>query len=168
MRDTGTDMNILIISSDRHQSGLLRQSIEQRGVRCSMRRIEPTLAASDAIRRLESASDAPTPDMVFFDLSKPDPDKLRALKRIAFGNRRAKSPVVILTSDRSEHLLKDAGVADGRSIMFEPAELSCFLKKMHEHQRARFKRALSVMYELGPILVRLPHSFVDSPETLMA
>ena len=75
---------------------------------------------------------------------------------------------MILTSDLSEHLLEDAGVADGRSIMFEPAELSCFLKKMHEHRSARFKRALSVMYELGPILVRLPRSFVDSPESLMA
>lgn len=168
MQDTGTDMNILIISNDRHQSGLLRQAIEQRGVRCAMRRIEPTLAAAGVIRRLESASDASAPDMVFFDLAKPDPDKLLALKRIAFGKRRTTSPVVILTSDLSEHLLKDAGVADGRSIMFEPAELSCFLKKMREHKSARFKRALSVMYELGPVLVRLPRSFVDSPETLLA
>ena len=133
-----------------------------------MRRIEPTLAAGDAIRRLESASDAPAPDMVFFDLGRPDPDKLRALKRVAFGKRRARSPVVILTSDLSEHLLEGAGIADGRSIMFEPADLSCFLRKMREHRRARFNRALSVMYELGPILVRLPRSFVDSPETLIA
>lgn len=168
MQDTGKDMNILIISDDRHQSGLLRQAIEHRGVSCGMRRIEPNLAAGDTIRRLESANDPTAPDMVFFDLSKPDPEKLHALKRVAFGKRRAKSPVVILTSDLSEHLLKDAGVADGRSIMFEPAELSCFLKKMSQHREARFKRALCVMYELGPILVRLPRSFVDSPETLMA
>ena len=168
MQDPATDMNIVIISDDRHLSGLLRQAIEHRGLRCGMRRVEPTLTVSGAIRRLESDRHTPAPDMLFFDLSNPDPDKLLALKRVAFGNRRAKSPVVILTSDLSEHLLEDAGVADGRCIMFEPAELSCFLKKMHEHRKARFKRALNVMYELGPVLVRLPRSFVDSPETLLA
>lgn len=168
MQDTGaSDMHIVIISDDRHQSGLLRQAIEQRGMRCGMQRIEPSLRSGDAIRRLEAPGNT-SPDMVLFDLSHPDPEKLQALKRVAFGKRRARSPVVILTSDFSERLLEDAGVADSRSIMFEPAELSCFLKKMHEHRSARFKRALNVMYELGPILVRLPRSFVDGPETLMA
>ncbi len=168
MKDNGSGMNILIISDDRHQSGLLRQAIEQRGIECGMRRIDATNAACNYIRRAAPRGDNVAPDLVLFDLTQSDPDKLQVLKRIAFGKRRSPAPVVILTSDVSEQVLDHAGVADGRSVMFEPAELSCFLKKMQEHHRDRFKRALGVMYELGPILVRLPRSFVNRPETLMA
>ncbi|MDJ0919477.1 MAG: hypothetical protein QNJ05_17100 [Woeseiaceae bacterium] len=160
-------MNILIVSDDRHQSGLLRQAVEQRGIQCGMRRIDATNAACSYVHRA-APGDNVAPDLVLFDLSQADPSKLQVLKRIAFGRRRSPAPVVILTSDISEQVLSHAGVADGRSVMFEPTELSCFLKKMQEHRGERFKRALGVMYELGPIMVRLPRSFVGRPETLMA
>ncbi len=168
MQDNGSGTNILVISDDRHQSGLLRQAVEQSGIECSMRRIDMTNGAYSYIRGGTPHGENTTPDLVLFDLSQADPNKLQVLKRVAFGKRRSPAPVVILTSDISEQVLDHAGVSDSRSVMFEPTELSCFLKKMQEHRRGRFKRALSVMYELGPILVRLPRSFVNRPETLMA
>ena len=161
-------MNILVVSDDRRQSGLLRQAVEQRGIDCGMRRIDATNGAYRYLRRATPDGENAAPDLILFDLSEADPDKLQVLKRIAFGKRRSEIPVVILTSDMSEPALDHAGVSDGRAVMFAPTELSCFLKKMSEHRTGRFKRALSVMYDLGPILVRLPRSFVSPPESLMA
>ena len=61
-----------------------------------------------------------------------------------------------LTSEASDEALHSKELHFDDSRVFAPTSLGCFIRKMQQHSRERFLRALSVMSELGPILVRLP------------
>lgn len=153
------DMNILLIADNRKRAGLLRQAMENKGLSCKLRRIDPGKLASAYARQLGMYRNTAAPDLILVDMTDLDPTTSEMLRTLAFGDKRASAPIVILTSHTSERQLDEAGVIDAHSTVFAPTELGCFLDKMREHKRRRFMRALGVMYQLGPVLVRVPRAF---------
>jgi DNA-binding response OmpR family regulator len=149
-------MNVLLIARSSEPALALRDLMEEQQLSCMLRRIEPGNGATAYVRRSGIYQKITPPDLILFDFTSPDAEQMSLLKSIAFGPKRAPVPVIILTRGVGERSLDRDGILDSYSTMFAPTELSCFLTKMREHRRRRFLRALEVMYELGPILVRSP------------
>lgn len=159
-------MSLLLISDSADKAAMLTQIMEQHGLQDEIRRMGPTQSAVACARRSGRYRRATPHDFILFDFSEPDEQSLSIVSDIAFGPNRAAAPVILLTSDTSECLLDSDNLASGGTDMFAPTSLICFLKKMRQHSRRRFLRALGVMSDLGPVLVRLPGFFLRSSDGL--
>jgi len=155
------ELNVLLISDSSERAGMLRHVMEQQGITCMMRRVDPGNGACAYVRRTGLYRKTVPADLVLVDFAAPDVEKTNLLREIGFGSNRSQAPVIVLTGDRGERLLGRGEFSD--STMFSPTELGCFLRKMGQHRQRRFVKALDVMYRLGPVLVRVPRSFVQMP-----
>lgn len=153
-------MNLLFISDSDEKAHMLRQAMEQQGLHGDIRRMRPTRSAVAYARRSGRFAEVTAHDFILFDFSEPNEQCLSIVADVAFGPNRATSPVILLTSPSSECLLDSDSLASDDHSMFAPTSLSCFLKKMRQHSRSRFMRALTVMSDLGPVLVRVPGFFL--------
>lgn len=117
--------------------------------------MNPTRRAVDAIRRLDNA-DAADIDLILFDFSDPSERNLQLAIDVACGPMRTRRPVAFLTTRESELLLESRELECCDMTSFAPIMLHDFVHKMNMHSEQRFLRALALLYELGPILVRLP------------
>lgn len=160
MQTDDKKMNLLLISDGSERAAMLRQMMEQQGLNGEIRRMDQGRSAVAFARHSGPYKDADTPDLVLLDMSDPDQRCLNVLKQIALSSARPAAPVVLLISTESEHLLGSGSLNIDTSRVFAPTSLLCFVRKMRQHSRRRFLRALAVMSEIGPILVRLPASFV--------
>ena len=133
-----------------------------------LRRVDPGNGACAYVRRTGLYKKTTPPDLVLVDFTVPDNEKLSLLKNVGFGPKRSAAPVIIFTSDHGERVINREGLTESYSTMFSPTELNCFLAKMREHRRRRFMRALDVMYQLGPVMDRMPRSFVQMPHQYSA
>lgn len=156
LQTVAREMNILLIAQSSSRALALRDFMEEQQLNCLLRRVDPSNGARAYVRRTGMYQKTTRPDLIVFDFTSPDAEQLSLLKSIAFGPKRAGTPIVILTGESGERVLDRDGILDSYSTMFAPTELSCFLGKMREHRRRRFLRALEVMHEHGPILVRSP------------
>ena len=156
MRANDEQMKLLLISDGSEQAALLRQLMEQQGLRGEIRRMDQSRSAVSCARRSGPYRGEPPPDVVLLDFSHPDRRSMSVVKQIALGSGRVTAPVVLLTSEESDAALHSKELHFDETQVFAPTSLSCFIRKMQQHSRQRFLRALSVMADLGPILVRLP------------
>ena len=157
-------MNLLLIADSSEKAAMLRQLMELNGLCGEIRRMHQGKSAVAYARQKGPYKDAAPPDLILLDFSEPDERCLSIATQVALGPGRAPAPVVLLTSAESEDLLRSGVLKCDGSKMFAPTNLICFIKKMKQHSRSRFLRALSVISELGPVLVRLPTSFARHPQ----
>lgn len=153
-------MNVLLISEMCGRAAMLRQVMEANGLSGEIRRMRPSKNAVAYAMRSGPFADMQKPDFILLDFSAPDRGCQFIVNEVAFRSPRLSTPVILLTSQDSEHLLQTDSFNSGDSNMFAPTSLFCFVRKMKQHSRGRFLGALSVMSDLGPILVRLPLSFL--------
>jgi len=132
--------------------------MEREGLEGQIHRTRPSPAAVESARRCGRFRHAAPHDFVLLDFSEPDEASLAVVSELAFGASRARVPIVLLTSTDSECLLKPDSPLTAGTCMFAPTTLGSFLAKMRQHSRKRFLRALAVMSDLGPVLVRMPLS----------
>jgi len=158
--DESDVMNVLLISDSPEKAEMLTQIMDQHGLKGEIHRLRPTQSSIACARRSGRYRRVAPHDFILFDFSEPDEHCVSIVSDIAFGPNRASAPVILLTSNASEHLLESDRLSSGGTGMFAPTGLNCFLKKMRQHSRRRFLRALSVMSDLGPVLVRLPGFFL--------
>ncbi len=155
-QELAAELNVLLISDSSEHAVALRDRMEDKGMNLMLRRVDPGFGARAYVRRSGLYGKTKPADLIFFDFTDPDTEKLSLLKSIGFGPKRASAPVILLTSAAGERCLERDGILDTYSTMFAPTDLGCFLSKMSQHRQRRFMRALNVMYQLGPILVRTP------------
>ena len=151
-------INLVLIADDQGRSSILRSMLEKFGINGVIRRISPGENAIDCARKSGSYREKSLPDLIFFDFTDPNEKSIAVLREIAFGDERARVPVVLLTSSDSLELLDDGSVSDPTAIMFSPTSLPSFVGKMKNGKRSAFFRALDTLYQYGPILVRLPET----------
>ena len=164
--DNDTILSLLLISGSVEKASMLAHAMEQQGVRSDIRTMRPSRSAVAYARRSGRYRRAKPHDFILFDFSEPDPQSLAIVADVAFGPNRAAAPVILLTSPSSECLLDSDVLHHSKLGLFAPTSLGGFLCKMRQHSRHRFLRALSVMSELGPILVRLPGFFLRHPDEM--
>ena len=164
MATANDTMNLLLISDSAERGAMLSQAMEQQGLRGEIHRMRPSRSAVAFARRSGRYRRSTPHDFILFDFSEPNERSLAIVRDVAFGPNRAAAPVILLTSPSSECLLDSDSLAIDDSGMFAPTSLGCFLEKMRQHSRNRFLRALSVMSDLGPVLVRLPGFFLRNSD----
>lgn len=158
MRGIEKDINLVLIADDQGRASILRSMMEKFGINGVIRRINPGENAIDCARKAGPYREKSLPDLIFFDFTDPNEESIAVLREIAFGHKRARVPVVLLTSNASLGVLDDDRVSDPTAIMFSPTSLPSFVGKMKNGKRSAFFRALDTLYQYGPILVRLPES----------
>ena len=164
--ETENSLHLLLISDSPEKAAMLTQAMEQKGLRIEIRTMRPSRSAVACARRSGRYRRTETHDFILFDFSEPSPHSLATVADVAFGPNRAPAPVILLTSPSSECLLDSDELMASESGLFAPTTLGGFLGKMRQHSRGRFLRALSVMSELGPVLVRLPGFFMRDSDNL--
>jgi len=152
-------IDIVLIADDSAKAAMLRRFLENNGIRGHVSRIAQRKKALAYIQHKGPRSTIPVPDLILFDFSEPRDRVVSLLQDAVFGSTAPIAPVIVLTSPSSEQLLESGAVHCGNATMFAPKTLVGFVRKMRDHQRDRFLRAVSVLSDLGPILVRLPDSF---------
>lgn len=153
-------MKLLLISDGSEQAALLRQLMEQQGLQGEIRRMDQGRSAVACARQSGPYRGEPPPDVVLLDFTQPNRRSMSVVKHIALGGSRVTTPVVLLTGEASDDALHSKELRFDDSKVFAPTSLNCFIRKMQQHSRERFLRALAVMSDLGPILVRLPPTLV--------
>jgi len=158
------NLDLLLIADDPYRVAMLRRAMRHAGLNCTIRRLGQTKKASAYLGRVSPYENSALPDLVLFDIADFDSSTVDIAKDIAFGERRSKVPVVLLTSPASETLLESGELDGGATTMFSPRTLETFLKKLVGRRRYGFLRALSTLYQYGPILARQPLNFLERSE----
>ena len=154
-------IELAIIGDDAKRLALLRQEISRYDASCEIRTLDASQAAF--MKHGPSGQNAvDTADVLLIDFAGPETATLSWVQAIACGRKRARTPVVIMTSDDSEELLRNALDDNGKATMFSPTPFSTFMVGLLQKNRDRLLKALNTLYQFGPILVRLPSSAVPN------
>ena len=159
MQRDDSDIDLVLIADNPNRAAMLRDTMEQTGISGVIRRLEPGVPAIDCARRSGAYRQRDLPDLILFDYADPDVHNTSVLCDIAFSEKKAQVPVVLLTSPSSQDLLESGDVCDDKAIMFSPTSLNSFVAKMKNDKRTSFFKALDTLYQYGPILVKMPESF---------
>ena len=149
-------LKLLLISDESDKAAMLRQLMEQQGLCGEIRRLDPGKSAVACARQSGPYKGEASTDLILLDFSAANSRAVSMVQRIALASPPIRTPVILLTSVESEKVLHTGELEFDDSRVFAPTSLLCLIRKMQQHSRRRFLRALSVMAELGPILVRLP------------
>lgn len=161
MGNANNDLNLVLIADRPELTQHLSEQLKRAGVKGVIRRMPFGGDAIACARRSGNFRWRPAPDLVIFDYSYVDEYSTDILRKLAFGEDRAKIPVVIITSPDSQAELDGGKVDGGEAVMFSPTELDRFIAKMRNENRGRFLKALKTLYQYGPILVRTPGWVLD-------
>jgi len=161
-------VNLVLIADNPGRAAILKNTMEQTGINGVIRRLPPGAPAIDCARQSGSYREKSLPDLILFDFADPNEHNTSVLRDIAFGNERARVPIVLLTTARSQELLDTGDVDDKKAIMFSPTSLSSFVSKMKSGKRKLFFKSLNTLFQYGPILVRLPESVQQHRHRLTA
>ena len=156
MGNSDNELNLVLVADRPGRSQLLCEQLQQAGVNGVIRRMPYGGDAIACAKRNGNYRWRPAPDLVIFDYSHVDEYSTDILRQLAFGDDKAKVPVVIMTSPDSQAELDDGRVDGGDAVMFSPTALEAFIEKMRSDNRSRFFKALKTLYQYGPILVRTP------------
>lgn len=159
-------LNVLLISDRKECAAVLCESMESVGIAGSVHRIDADPTAPDRARSLCCDKSSRRPDFILFDLAAPTPELEALLAGLAFGRNRSRVPVVVLTSPQGESRLQSGTLDDGTAVMFSSISLPNLVATMRNKRRRRFLRALSVIYSVGPVLVRAPAGLIIQQEEL--
>ncbi len=117
--------------------------------------LRPTKRGLAAVRKLEASGSARL-DVILFDFRRPTGRGLDLAIQLVCAPRAARIPVIWLITPESEQLLDSRELECCDTTSFAPIALDHFMLKLAQHREQRFLRALALLYELGPILVRVP------------
>ena len=160
MQESRTELNLVLIADDPLSAVMLRDAMQESGINGVIRRLGPGTPAIECARQTGAYSHKPPPDLILFDYSVPAEHNTGVLREIAFGSRRARVPVVLLTSPASQDLLDNEEIDCNGAVMFSPTSLASFIRKLGIGKRQAFFRALDTLYQYRPILVRTPAAYL--------
>ena len=155
-------VHMVLIADDAYRVAMLRRLMRRLGVSGQLKRLAPTAKAKAYLQRQTPFENAPLPDLVLFDLAELRHCDRRLLSALVFGERRTTAPVVLLTSPATEAMLENGELDSGNATMFSPRKLKSFLTQLAGRHSDDFLKALTTLYQYGPILARQPARFLDS------
>ena len=153
------DLNILLLEDESRRATLVRELLKESHVACRLHTMGVGHNALKYLQHIEPFDDAPTPDLILFDVADPDKQSLKILDTINTKDSSRNIPCVLITSPDSEHMLQS--VYGGNRLIFSPIELHAFLEKMQSIEIDRFLQAVKLIDNHGFVLVRLPTAFIQ-------
>ena len=153
------NIRLTIIGDNVRRLALLRQEISRYDASCERQTLDAAQASlGKPATQGQSAFEAA--DVLLVDFAGPETARLSLVHALAFGRKRALTPVVIMTSEESERLLRNSTGKKDKPTMFTPTPFSAFMTGLLQEKRRRLVKALNTLYQFGPILVRLPSSAI--------
>ena len=150
--DPDARLKITLVSDDSYQLACLQSDMRAVGLRAELSLRKPGHSTAAALRR--KRLDKSGPELVLLDFTRDDIVARRMLKSIAFGEKRSRAAVAILTSPETERLL-DAGEIDGgEATMFSPTRVDVLFGKLTNGKARTMLRSIGVLNEYGPVLIR--------------
>ena len=162
MIDPERRLNILLIEDSPRRLKLVRLALENASTRCRLHTVGANADALKYLRREAHFADAPRPDLVLLDFSQPDARYLKLVTEFRKAQEFGQLPFALLTRPETEEMLEDAFESTGACAVFSPIDLGEFLKTMNSRRVDRFVNAVSLMANLGILLVRAPNQFADT------
>jgi CheY-like chemotaxis protein len=157
-------MNLLLIENRSSNVRLVRKSLESSKTRCRLQTVGAGADTMNYLRRVAPYGEAPTPDLVLFDLSDIRSESTSLLEQIKADARTSSIPVVLLIDAESEDVVQTL-CADRRDrTMFSPIDLDSFFKAMNSFRPDRFLNAVKLIESLGFVLVTLPKAAAASSD----
>ncbi|MGI9203981.1 MAG: hypothetical protein ACR2Q3_08220 [Woeseiaceae bacterium] len=162
MDDSNRRLNILLIEDSPRRLKLVRVALENASTRCRLHTVGANADALKYLRREAHFADAPRPDLVLLDFSQPDGRYLELIKEFRKAEEFGQMPFALLTRPETEEILEEQFESTGTCAVFSPIELGEFLQTMNSRRADRFVNAVSLMANLGILLVRAPGVFADA------
>ena len=157
---TSEPMTILLVANNSYRIAMLKRLMHTIGLECRLQVVEQSIIAGAYLRRVEPYDRTPVPNLVLYDFADPNEQSVAVVKDIAFGERRSNTPVALLTSPASTHMLDSGEIDGGKAVMFSPCSLASFLEKLVGKKRNAVLRAVGTFYQYGPFLIRQPDEFL--------
>ena len=155
------NIRLTIIGDNLRRLALLRQEISRYNEACEIQTCDAAQAAL-AKQGTTQQRAVDTADVVLVDFAGPETARLSWVRALAFGPKRVRAPVVIMTNDESERLLRDSTEQKNKPTMFTPTPFAEFMIGLLPKKRGRFVRALNTLYQFGPILIRTPSPAISN------
>jgi response regulator RpfG family c-di-GMP phosphodiesterase len=148
--------NILLVEDRCSHVSVVRNALEAANTRCRLQTVGASSNTMNYLRKRDPYCEAPTPDLVLFNLSDILPESMRLLEQIKADNETAKIPVVLLIDAESEDVLQQLLGERHDRTLFSPIALDSFLLAMNPFRLDRFLNAVKLIGSLGFVLVTLP------------
>lgn len=149
-------LNILLIATNGYSTAVVRQALEASNTRCSLHKVGVGKKTLAYLRKQGTFADAPTPDLVLFDLLNAEASSTEVLSAIRADNQLRSLPVVLLTDEESDLPFDEITLGSTRYTTFSPVDLDSFLNALNAIRPNRFMRAISLLEKFGFVLVRMP------------
>ncbi len=162
MIDPEPRLNILLIEDSPRRLKLVRLALENARTRCRLHTVGANADALKYLRREAHFADAPRPDLVLLDFSQPDARYLKLVTEFRNAKEFGQVPFALLTRPETEEMLEAQFESTGTCAVFSPIDLDEFLHTMNSRRTERFVSAVSLMANLGILLVRTPEAFAGS------
>lgn len=152
-------LNILLIEDSPRRLKLVRVALENANTRCRLHTVGANADALKYLRHEAHFAKAPNPDLVLLDFSQPDARYLKLVKQFRKSEEFGAIPFALLTRPETEEMLEQTFESTGTCAVFSPIDLGEFLTTMNSRRTDRFVNAVSLMANLGILLVRAPDAF---------
>ena len=166
MKNDENRVRILLIQNQESTLRTVQRTLELNKTRCQLHMVGIGPATLNYLRREEPYADAPTPDLVLFDLSDAAPASIEVVKAIKADNRCHSLPMVLLINEGSEDKVVKLVSKRGQDNAFSPVDLDSFIKALNSFKPDRFMHAVTLLENFGYVLVRMPRIPVDAKPLL--
>jgi CheY-like chemotaxis protein len=157
-------INLLLVEDCYSNVGVIRTALEAGNTHCRLQTVGVGADVLSYLRKAGPYADAPTPDLLLFDLSVVDSASFRLLEQIRSDPQVAAIPVVLLIEDGAEPVLQKL-TGEGRDgKVFSPIALDSFVKAMNSFRLDRFVHAVKLIGSLGFVVVTMPASHSGAVE----
>ncbi|MDH4046695.1 MAG: hypothetical protein OEW68_00465 [Gammaproteobacteria bacterium] len=158
-------INILLVEDCCSNVRLVRKALEGSNVRCRLQTVGVGGNTLNYLRKSSPYAEAPTPDLVFFDVSEARQESIELLEQIKADKTTKSIPLVLLTNQDSEAVLKELRIDRKDRTVFSPIDLESFLRAMNSFRMDRFLGAVRLIESLGFVLVSLPEAVASEQQT---
>jgi len=150
--ESSTRLKITLVSDQPYQLACLQGDMRAAGLSAELTLKKPGHTTNQALRRrnLEKTG----PELVLLDFTHDDIISRRMLKSIAFGEKRSRAAVAVLTRPETERVLDSGEIDGGDATMFSPTRVDVLLDKLGGNNAGAMLRSISVLNEYGPVLIR--------------
>ena len=146
-------LKIVLVSEQSIRVAGLKNELARAGVDANLILKPPNHSTAALLRRFTESKAQPD-CLVLIDFTEDSVLSRRMLKSIAFGDKRCRAVVGVLTAPDTEELLESGEIDGGEATMFSPTEIGVLARKLAGRACQEVLHSMSILNQYGPILIR--------------
>ena len=150
---TETDkLAITLVTDDNRRLNCLNDELCAAGLDARLDWNKPGHSTASRLRRMDPEKS--DPGLILLDFTIDHLMSRRMLKSIAFGEKRSKMALAVLTMPETEAILDSGEVDGGEATMFSPTSVASLFAKLAGPDSQATLRSIGVLNQYGPVLLR--------------